>query len=91
MFALIGFIGSLLLAVCGVPEVIRTIKHNRCHLGWNFLILWFGGEMCMLIYIIPFGDLPLFVNYIFNFVLVGIMLFYKIKNNFSKTFIKNIN
>jgi len=76
----IGFIGSILLAVCGIPEVVRTIKDNKCHLGWNFLLLWFGGELFMLTYIIPMKDLPLLLNYVFNTALVGIMLFYKIKN-----------
>jgi len=80
MMEAIGFIGSILLAVCGIPEVVRTIKDNKCHLGWNFLLLWFGGELFMLSYIIPMKDLPLLVNYIFNTALVGIMLFYKIKN-----------
>ena len=80
MMETIGFIGSILLAVCGIPEVVRTIKDNRCHLGWNFLLLWFGGELFMLTYIIPMKDLPLLLNYIFNSLLVGIMLFYKIKN-----------
>ena len=80
MLEVIGFIGSTLLAVCGIPEVVRTIKDNKCHLGWNFLLLWFGGEILMLTYIIPMKDLPLLLNYIFNTALVGIMLFYKIKN-----------
>jgi hypothetical protein len=34
----------------------------------------------MLTYIIPMKDLPLLLNYVFNTALVGIMLFYKIKN-----------
>ena len=76
----IGFIGSILLAVCGIPEVVRTIKDNKCHLGWNFFLFCFGGELFMLTYIIPMKDLPLLLNYVFNTALVGIMLFYKIKN-----------
>jgi uncharacterized protein with PQ loop repeat len=80
MMETIGFIGSILLAVCGIPEVVRTIKDNKCHLGWNFLLLWFGGELFMLTYIIPMKDLPLLLNYVFNTALVAIMLFYKIKN-----------
>lgn len=80
MLDAIGFIGSTLLAVCGIPEVVRTIRGNKCHLGWNFLLLWFGGELFMLAYIIPMKDLPLLLNYVFNTALVSIMLFYKIKN-----------
>jgi uncharacterized protein with PQ loop repeat len=88
MMEKIGFIGSILLGVCGIPEVVRTVKDNKCHLGWNFLLLWFGGELFMLMYVIPMKDLPLLFNYIFNFALVGIMLFYKIKNTKYVTTIK---
>lgn len=80
MLQVLGFLGSILLAVCAIPEVVRTVKDNKCHLGWNFLILWFSGEVSMLIYIIPMGDLPLLLNYILNTILLSIMLVYKIKN-----------
>jgi len=80
MMEAIGFIGSILLAVCGIPEVVRTIKDNKCHLGWNFLLLWFGGELFMLTYVIPMKDIPLLLNYVFNTLLVGVMVFYKLKN-----------
>ncbi len=73
MLEAIGFIGSTLLAVCGIPEVVRTIKDNKCHLGWNFLLLWFGGELFMLAYIIPMKDIPLLLNYVFNKNLNGII------------------
>ena len=86
MMETIGFMGSVLLAICGVPELVRTIKDNKCHLGWNFLLLWFGGELFMLIYILPMNDLPLLLNYIFNTLLLLVMLFYKIKNTKYVTF-----
>ncbi len=88
MMETIGFIGSILLAVCGIPEVVRTIKDNKCHLGWNFLLLWFGGELFMLTYVIPMKDIPLLLNYVFNTLLVGVMVFYKIKNTKYVTTIK---
>ena len=76
----IGYLGGLLLAICGIPEVIRTVKDGCCHLGWAFLLLWFFGEVFMEIYAFGLRDYPLIFNYTFNLVLVGIMLFYKIKN-----------
>lgn len=76
----IGYLGGLLLAICGIPEVIRTIKDKRCHLGWSFLLLWFFGEVFMEIYAFELSDFPLIFNYTFNLVLVGVMLIYKIKN-----------
>lgn len=75
----IGLIGSILLSIAGIPEVWRTIRDNRCHLGLPFLLIWAGGEVLTLIYVIPMGEFPLTLNYIFNFFVVGIMLGYKIK------------
>ena len=76
---LIAYIGGILLTICGIPEVIRTIKDKRCHLGWPFLLLWFFGEIFMLIYSLDLKSNPLIMNYLFNTVIVGIMLCYKIK------------
>ena len=76
---LIAYIGGILLTICGIPEVIRTIKDKRCHLGWPFLLLWFFGEIFMLIYSLDLKSNPLIMNYLFNTIIVGIMLYYKIK------------
>jgi len=75
----IAYIGGILLTICGIPEVIRTIKDKRCHLGWAFLLLWFFGEVFMLIYAINLKSNPLIMNYLFNTIIVGVMLYYKIK------------
>jgi len=76
----IGYLGSLLLTVCGIPEVIRTIKDGKCHLGWSMIVLWTLGEVFMIAYAFYLWNGPLIMNYTFNFFVVGIMLFYKIKN-----------
>jgi len=80
----IGYIGGILLAICGLPETIRTIKDGRCHLGWPFLFMWFFGEILMGIYTLKLWDGPLLFNYGFNILLVGIMVFYKIKGFIKK-------
>ena len=76
----VGYLGGILLGICATPEVVRTIKDNKCHLGWTFLLLWFFGEVFMEIYALGLWDFPLIFNYTFNLALVGIMLIYKIKN-----------
>jgi uncharacterized protein with PQ loop repeat len=76
---LIAYVGGILLTICGIPEVIRTIKDKRCHLGWAFLLLWFFGEVFMLVYSLDLKSNPLIMNYLFNTIIVGIMLYYKIK------------
>ena len=79
MMEVIGYLGGLLLGLCGIPETIRTITDKRCHLGWTFLLMWFFGEVCMLSYTIQLWDFALISNYTFNVLLVSIMLYYKIR------------
>ena len=79
LHTLIGYLGGFLLAICAIPEVIRTIKDKRCHLGWPFLLLWFFGEVFMMIYSVWLWDYPLMFNYGFNITLLSVMLFYKLR------------
>ena len=76
---IIGYLGGAFLTICGIPEVIRTIKDDRCHLGWPFLALWYSGEIFMLIYSLILWDYPLMMNYIFNFIVVSVLVFFKVK------------
>lgn len=76
---LIGYIGSIFLTINAVPELIRTISDRRCHIGWPMLVLWFIGEIFMTIYAIALKNPPLILNYAFNFVIVIIMLLYKLR------------
>jgi uncharacterized protein with PQ loop repeat len=75
-----GWIGSVLFAVCGLPQAVECIKKGNAHgMTWSFLILWFLGEVFTLPYIINSGQLPLLFNYTLNFCFVVIILYYKIK------------
>jgi len=74
-----GLLGSLLLTFCGVPELIRTIKNRRCDVGWGFTLMWFFGELFCLFYGFDLNETPLIINYTFNFIIVGIMLYFKIR------------
>lgn len=76
----IGYIGSVFLTISAVPEVIRTIRDKRCHIGWPMLFLWFMGEIFMTTYSILLWNIPLMMNYMFNFVVVIIMLVYKVRH-----------
>ena len=80
----IGYIGSIFLTVNAIPEVFRTIRDKRCHIGWPMLILWFFGEVFMTIYAIMLWKVPLMMNYIFNFVVVIVMLGYKVRYFYRK-------
>jgi len=74
---LIGYLGAFFLAVCALPEVVRTVKTKKCHLGHGILCTWFIGEVLTLIYVIPTGGLPLILNYTINAIMIAIMLYYK--------------
>ena len=75
----IGYIGSIFLTINAVPELFRTIKDRRCHIGWPMLLLWFLGEVFTTIYAISMDNKPLMINYIFNFFVVVVMLGYKVR------------
>ena len=77
----IGLFGSLLLTFCAIPELFRTLKDGRCHIGWGFLIMWFFGEVFCLFYGFDLAQIPLIINYGFNLIIAGTMLFYKIKTS----------
>ena len=82
---ILGYLGAIFLGVCAFPEMIRTIKDGRCHLGWPFLMMWYLGEVFMFIYIIPLRDMPLLFNYAFNILILSVMVVYKIKQHVNNT------
>jgi len=77
MFATIG---SVLLALCGLPEAIRAYRTKTCSVGITMLLMWFIGEICLVIFAIQTKQYILLINYIANLIFVYIMLHYKIKN-----------
>jgi len=80
----IGYIGSIFLTINAIPELFRTITDKRCHIGWPMLLLWFIGEIFMTTYAIMLWNIPLMMNYIFNFIVVVVMLAYKMKHFYRK-------
>lgn len=75
----IGWLGSILLAFCGLPQAIESIKTKSSEgLTWGFIGMWFIGEICTFIYILPKMDLPLLLNYTANIIFLGIIIFYKL-------------
>ena len=75
----IGWIGSIMLAICGLPQAIESFKtKSSAGLTWGFLFLWFTGEILTFIYVLPKMDLPLLLNYSANIIFLGIIIYYKI-------------
>lgn len=76
----IGWIGSILLAFCGLPQAIESYKtKSSTGLTWGFILMWLIGEICTLAYVAPKMDLPLLFNYSANILFLSIILWYKIK------------
>jgi uncharacterized protein with PQ loop repeat len=75
----IGWVGSILLAFCGLPQAIESYKTKSSEgLTWGFIGMWFIGEICTFIYILPKMDLPLLLNYTANIIFLSIIIFYKL-------------
>jgi uncharacterized protein with PQ loop repeat len=76
----IGWIGSLMFAVCAVPQAITSHKQGHSSgLNWLFLGLWLGGEILTTIYIWPKQDWPLLTNYFINLACLAVILYYKVR------------
>lgn len=73
-----GIIGSILLGCCAAPEAIYSHIKGRNDNSWTFLLMWFIGEICILIYVIPKKDIPLIFNYGLNIIFISIIVWYKL-------------
>ena len=81
----IGWVGSVLLAFCGLPQAIESIKtKSSAGLTWGFILMWFVGEIFTVIYIIPKWHWPLIFNYTANIIFLSIIIYYKIRPGKSK-------
>lgn len=85
MISFIGIIGSLMLALCGLPQAIQSIK-TKSSAGVNSLFLWLWGigEILLIIYVLKTSnDFILLVNYLFNVLIIGVIAYYKINDKSS--------
>lgn len=79
IFEICGWLGSICLAICGIPQAFQSIKDKHSHgISWGFVLLWSLGEIFALAYVYDKLDLPLLLNYATNILILGIILYYKI-------------
>ena len=80
MLEYVGILGSSLLALCAVPEVISSIRKGYCGSSTSFLLTWGVGE-CLTFYYVnnTSKDLYLMANYTINLVFILILMYYKTK------------
>jgi uncharacterized protein with PQ loop repeat len=80
IFEIMGWLGSICLAVCGIPQAWQSYKDkNSDGISWGFVILWAFGEVFALAYVYDKLDLPLLLNYATNILILGVILYYKVK------------
>lgn len=88
---ILGWIGSILLAICGAPEAYYAIKNKSTQLSWPFLCLWGFGEIFVFLPVVFQIKSPyLILNYSLNLVFISIITYYKIRNLNVSSSIKNI-
>jgi len=81
MIEIIGWIGAVLLATCGLPQMYKSIK-TRDFRGLSMIfILWWGfGELFTLYYILNRAfRLPLLFDYAINIIAVFVILLFYMK------------
>lgn len=74
----IGWLGALMLSICGLPQAIHSYKHkNSDGITWAMLHLWFWGEIGQLIYVIYYLKYPIIFNCSLNIIIILVMIYYK--------------
>lgn len=80
LLEIIGWIGTFFFSVCGLPQAIKSWRERSADgISWAFLFMWMAGEILTTIYTAfqPQLLVPLLVNYAFNIVLIGIIMYWK--------------
>lgn len=74
MIDLVGYIGSICFAICGIPPAVEAIRKGYCEYPKSFLWLWFIGEIATTIYVIAIAKYILLINYIVNLLCLMVLL-----------------
>lgn len=78
----LSWIGSLLLAICGIPQVVKAARDPRSTAGlsWGLLVCWYFGELCMIGGVQHCVSLPVIANYACNAIMVMYLMKVKLYN-----------
>lgn len=74
----IGWVGSILLALCAIPLAWQCYKqkHSNGISNW-FIAMWLFGEILTTIYVLDKKDYPLLFNYALNIICLSVVIRYK--------------
>ena len=80
MIELIGWLGGVLLAACGLPLAISAIIKGSDNTNVYTLLMWMLGEVCFIVYTLATINLsdaaPLLFNYGLNVAILLVVLKY---------------
>ena len=76
---IISWIGSFLLAICGLPIAWEAYKTKRSDISTSFLVLWGLGEILTAIYVIYKQENALTFNYLSNILFIAVVVYYKFR------------
>lgn len=82
MISYLGIIGTLLLSICALPEIVKSIRTKQCVFTWSYLLLWGIGISMLGIYtFLSAKSYVLLLNHGINVAYVLIFMYYKVRYN----------
>lgn len=78
MIITLGWAGSILLALCAIPQAYKSFREKRTTgISPTFLWMWLSGEIMAAVYVYyDKYSLPLILNYITNIILIMIIIWF---------------
>lgn len=77
-FQIIGWVGSFLLAICGIPQAWQSYKQGHSDgISSGLLWLWGVGEILTLLYVFHLQNAALILNYACNLASISVILYFK--------------
>ena len=77
MILLIGILGNTLLALCALPQAVKSLRTGSAEdLSWGFLLMWGLGELGATVYALAELDKNplLLANYALNMACIAVIL-----------------
>lgn len=80
MIEICGWIGSLMLALRAIPQLIKCIRtKSGKDISLTFLLMWIVGNILSIVYVVHSNDIPLLLNFILNTIIPSLILIVKVK------------
>ena len=81
IFEYIGWFGAVCFSLCAIPQAWLSFRQKHSDgVSWGFLLLWLGGELGMIAYMLGVNleSLQLLLNYLFNLAGLLVIIWYRL-------------